>query len=423
MLSTISIIGTALAMAMIIALVFIFEIETSNCQPEINRDRTLYVKYIVYKSSVGSSRSSSFMSPTTLKACFYPLRKEAEAVSGLTMWTDPILISTQDGQTSMRVPYIATDADIWKLFSYRFLKGSPFTEEEFISGVNRIVISDRVALKCFGTVSEAVGRTLQFNYRDYTVCGVVANVSTLVTYAYADVWIPYTSLTWQSNSEMSQVTGNMCCLILARSSQDFATLCTQANQLVNQYNAGLKEGDVDLMGQPINHLLQLTKISSNQPANPYGVAIFFGIICFILLLVPAINLSGLTISRMKSRTAEIGIRKAFGATRWNILQQVLLENFLLTLIGGVVGVFFGYMAFSFGAHWIVGNKIASMIGYTDPVNIYEFQNLGQIFKAVFSLTTLGGIFLFCLILNLMSATIPAWQTAKNTIVNALNEQK
>ena len=53
----------------------------------------------------------------------------------------------------------------------------------------------------------------------------------------------------------------------------------------------------------------------------------YGIVIAILLLVPAVNLSGMTLSRMRRRMAEIGVRKAFGATGGELMRQVFFENF------------------------------------------------------------------------------------------------
>ncbi len=55
--------------------------------------------------------------------------------------------------------------------------------------------------------------------------------------------------------------------------------------------------------------------------------------CLFFLLVPVLNLSGLNSSRMEKRSSELGIRKAFGATRTVLIQQLVTENFLLTFFG------------------------------------------------------------------------------------------
>ena len=56
------------------------------------------------------------------------------------------------------------------------------------------------------------------------------------------------------------------------------------------------------------------------------------IIFLILLLVPAINLSSMTHSRLRQRVAEIGVRRSFGATRGGVMGQIVAENLVLTLM-------------------------------------------------------------------------------------------
>ena len=70
-----------------------------------------------------------------------------------------------------------------------------------------------------------------------------------------------------------------------------------------------------------------------------------------LLLVPAINLSGMISSRMDDRLAEMGIRKAFGANRKQLLNQVLWENLRLTCIGGLMGLIVSWGLLVLGRNW------------------------------------------------------------------------
>ena len=82
------------------------------------------------------------------------------------------------------------------------------------------------------------------------------------------------------------------------------------------------------------------------------------IIVLVLLLIPAINMSGITQSRMRKRMAEIGVRKAFGATRSELLTQVLYENLLQTLLGGVLGLFFSYASVLLLSDWLLDTGTA-----------------------------------------------------------------
>lgn len=421
-LSAISIIGTALAMAMIIALVFVYEVQMTNSAPEINRDRTLYIKRISYMSNSDSIRNFGFLSQLLIKERFYKL-KNTEVVSAVSTWIDPIVVSTPDELKTRRVPYIATDNWFWRIYSFRFLAGAPFTKEEFESGICRVVISERLARYCFGDVNEAMGRTLNLNHKEYLVCGVVANVSSMFKISYAELWIPYTSQEWPEQTEYQQTMGSFICLILANSPSDFENIKKEARQSIGQLNVSLQEGKVDIFDQPYTHLYHVIDPIDNSSEKMKEVVIRYGITLLILLIVPAINLSGLTSSRMRRRIAEIGIRKTFGATRTDIIRQVVLENLLLTLIGGILGLLVGYGVFIIGAKWFVGDRVSFFLGRISSLDTFDAANLYLLLKTVFSPFTLLIIFMFCLFLNLLSAMIPAWIASKKTIVNALNEQK
>lgn len=58
----------------------------------------------------------------------------------------------------------------------------------------------------------------------------------------------------------------------------------------------------------------------------------------ILLIVPAINLSSMTQSRLRQRVSEIGVRRAFGSTRAELMGQIIAENLVVTLLAGIVGL-------------------------------------------------------------------------------------
>ena len=88
---------------------------------------------------------------------------------------------------------------------------------------------------------------------------------------------------------------------------------------------------------------------------------------------------------------ELGVRRAYGATKWNILWQVLNENLVYTLIGGVIGLAFSYVAMFMLKDWLLMSSLGQA-GIT----------LGMFSWLVFAIA-----FFFCLLLNLLSAGIPA----------------
>ena len=123
------------------------------------------------------------------------------------------------------------------------------------------------------------------------------------------------------------------------------------------------------------------------------------IIFLILLIVPAINLSSMTQSRLRRRVAEIGVRRAFGCTRMELLGQILGENFIVTLLAGVLGL---------GDTLFVQDWTTALNPPVVDASI------------LIHASTFGWALLFCFVLNLLSTGIPAWRASRMNIVEAIN---
>ena len=115
---------------------------------------------------------------------------------------------------------VQTDEAFWTIFSFHFLSGEAFTKADCDAGLTRAVLDATTARRLFGT-TDAVGHTVQLDYVDYTVAGVVADVSMLATAAYAQIWVPYTAAGAEAMSWQNDTMGPMHAIILARSSADF----------------------------------------------------------------------------------------------------------------------------------------------------------------------------------------------------------
>lgn len=143
----------------------------------------------------------------------------------------------------------------------------------------------------------------------------------------------------------------------------------------------------------------------------------FLLIGLVLLLVPALNLSGMIASRMEGRLAEMGVRQAFGASRRTLLSQVMTENLLLTLLGSFFGLVLAWFFLYAGRHWVF---MLFDEWSTFPSEVVDVQVSGEMLfaPAVFLMALL-----VCLLLNLLSALIPAWHALRRPLVQSLNEKK
>ena len=122
----------------------------------------------------------------------------------------------------------------------------------------------------------------------------------------------------------------------------------------------------------------------------------------------------MTASRMKKRMEELGIRKAFGAQNRTLLLQILYENLLLTLLGGLIGLLISYGLIFMLKGWLLGNYDWDGSSLTASIDLSPGMLINP---AIFGYTLI-----FCLILNLMSALVPAWRALRRPIVDALNDK-
>jgi putative ABC transport system permease protein len=267
-----------------------------------------------------------------------------------------------------------------------------------------------VARALFGTAEGVSGREFLLNHAPYRVAGVVEDVSTLADTSYGQLWIPFTSTNVGATNWSDGHSGYMSCTILAKSRDDFDAIREESLRRLEAYNQLIGEGGWHIIHR--NRPYDQEKASINHSANlekdvaPERRSRL--ITYLILLIVPAINLSSMTQSRLRQRVSEIGVRRAFGSTRMEIMGQILMENMVVTLIAGLLG-FLMSVAF---AHF--GSDILFSVGYSSTY-VTPKTDLSMLLHA----STFGLALLFCFILNLLSTGIPAWVASRIHIVTAM----
>ena len=171
LLALISILGTALAICLIMVMVITYQVRVENYSPEDNRDRTMYVRWggRTYK---GEQYGNGYLSLRTVKACFLPL-KTPEAVSFISPCRS-LLASLPGGKEKKDCLMMFTDDVFWKVFNFEFISGSPYTKEEVSSGIKKVVISESTARRLYGT-ADAAGKTIKgyFHNCQSGICGGV----------------------------------------------------------------------------------------------------------------------------------------------------------------------------------------------------------------------------------------------------------
>ena len=397
-ISIITIAGTALAIMMIMVIIVSESIKRTSIAPETNRYRTLYITSERTTGKNNNSRNNNgSVEYKVYKSYLSDLKTPELTTIVSTDFKDKSIITTPEHEIERVTMNLGTvDANFWRLMSFSFIGGKPFTQEDFSSGLKKAVITESAAHALYGNTN-VTGKTINIDFKPYTITGIVKGVSPLFKYAYSDVYIPYTSRDGFEN-------GWFHILLLAKSKKDFGKIREEIRGAERKFNAIDPEWNIQLPG-PYDHATQLLNLFANEDPDVKGNTRRMIFVLSVLLLIPAINLASFSLSRIKKRTEEIGIRKAFGAKKYIILIQVLYENLITSLIGGVIGLILSYFVVLWLKQWMLGVESGSSIPLRTFISIPVFI----------------AVFIVSLLLNLLSAGIPAYRASRIKIVDSLNK--
>ena len=249
LLSSISIIGTALAIAMIMVIVITLRATIAPFAPESYRDRMLIFRYAGFQYKTNENwQSNGPVSYKTAKACFKDMTTP-EAVSITSSFAETMLAAKPAGE-KVSCSVLQVDDDFWKVFQFDFLSGYPFDKATFDAGATKAVITEDIARQLFGT-TDVVGKTFLLNHSAYMICGVVRPVSKLARYAYAQIWIPLSSTdAFTASWENYGIMGMVSVYILAKSQDDFPAIRMEAERLRDKYMEGYPDYKLLYRDQP-----------------------------------------------------------------------------------------------------------------------------------------------------------------------------
>ena len=205
--------------------------------------------------------------------------------------------------------------------------------------------------------------------------------------------------------------GSLGVTILARNRDDFDRIRHDYEENVRQLNKEIESTGWEMItrNRPYDQEKEACGAWANIEPDVEGARRMRWIIFAILLIVPAVNLSSMSESRLRRRVEEIGVRRAFGCRRGELFAGIVGENLVTTLIAGMLG-------------WIMSVIFAWLFSsflFTAPYSTVSVMPKVDITMLVQPSTFLWAI-LFCFVLNLLSTGLPAWRASRINVVNALN---
>lgn len=417
--SAVYIAGTGLSLALVMVFLTVQSMYFDNSRPEIHRDRMLVIPNL--KESSEGSNANAMLSAEFIDRL---LREQPiEGVEETTALRYEDVSVCNKNEEAMNAVASKVDENFWKIFSFDFLYGKAMSRESFNPAAPEAVLNESFAMDLYGR-SDIVGESVFIKDKEYKVCGVVRNVPMSATLAFAQLWLPDMDKNADA-AEMEQwlgrktMLGNYFAILLAKERSCFDDIRKTIEDRLERYN---NSADVEWkleLNRGIIPAREMAFVWTGITSSAYtwiGAAVMF-----FILLIPMINLTGMVGSRMETRMGEFGVRKSFGAWPGAIVRQIAGENLLLTMSGGIVGLILSTVLVM-----IFPEQFSQMIPTTAMA--VEFSNFDidaviLSFRDLFKLKLYLLLLAIVLVLNIISALIPALKVIRRPITDSLNSKK
>jgi putative ABC transport system permease protein len=322
------------------------------------------------------------------------LRKlpHAEKVAAVTGTTS---VAVYQGDRVTRVDMRRADAEYWEILDFRVLDGRVIGQDDVTAGRFVAVINASTAQKLFGA-SRAVGQKINAGGQHFEVIGVVKDE--MHVNAYSDMWVPVT--TFPSTHYRQELGGNFVGLLMARTPADIPALRLEVAQVAKQVQLDDPKTWSKLYIFGDTKLDMFARFLTGSKEIDAGAGKVLGVLLILMvafMALPALNLVNLNSGRILERSAEIGVRKAFGATNRQLTLQFVTENIVLSLVGGLIGLACAQLVLM----WIEATQFIPYLSLGLNAKVFAY---GMLIAALF---------------GLLSGVVPALRMARLDPVNAL----
>ncbi len=416
MMTIVSICGTAVSIFLVLVFYMVDSLSTVEVAPETKRHLIHQANQLAIEFTSGELKgniNNSQFSYAAAKRLFDNL----EGVDEVSFFTHPNSKSVM-GEDGIPIPagMLHVDENYWKIYDFTFLVGRPFTENEILNNVHLpIVLSESFARKIFGSI-DVLDREVNVNGTSYYVIGVTEDTSPILSQTYSEARLPLYESIRGSNSNYPEFAynGYLSILLLFKEGTDQNSVKKQVDARVATLNSELAEYNVEAKVLEIESPEEMAMSGSwIWDKNINSVVSRKYLVFALLLLLPAINLSSMMRGRIQNRISEIGVRRAFGAKKRNIILQLLGENFLVTLVGGLIGLLLSYIFMLFLSSSFMS---LSMVRWASSLEVrFATPSFDMLFTwKAFALALCG-----CLVLNILTASLPAWRASSMPPASAI----
>ena len=313
-----------------------------------------------------------------------------------------------------------TSENYFPMMGVQAFRGRFYNAEECKPNANTaVVVTSYGFWKRNGGRSDFVGSTLRINGQPYTVIGIAPDGFSGANALIApDIWMPLgvrsqlgsafgDSETMHDLLNPKNYTFNLVARLRSGLTIDAAkTRLPVLAQRLNVIQPEGSEGARELQIQTPSRFSLSTQPEDDGPITL--IATLLMAMAGAVLLIACLNLANMLLARGTARSKEIAVRLAVGASRWQIVRQLLCEGFLLAVWGGVIG-----LILSAWCNDLLLQQLRSLLASV---------NFSFVVKLRPDVVVLVVTFFFCLIATMLFSLGPALKATKADLVNDLKQQ-
>jgi putative ABC transport system permease protein len=290
-----------------------------------------------------------------------------------------------------RAQIYGSSVDMPRVFDVDPVQGVFFSEDDVKGASSVVVIGSKIYEELFPNGGDVIGKRIKVKDRSFKIIGVLPSKGSTSLINFDDgVVVPYT--TAQNYLFGTKHFDRLLVDVDDEVNLDVTVEDVTRTMRVSHNIDDPSKDDFDIVNQK--------ELADSIGIITSSLTYFLAAVAAISLLVGGIGIMNIMLVSVTERTREIGLRKAVGATTQNILLQFLFESVVLTMIGGLIGVFLG-TSLAFIASLIITNLVGFGWEFVFPVS-----------AVILGIGVSGGV-------GLIFGVYPAQQAAKKSPIEAL----
>lgn len=282
--------------------------------------------YIIYNNQEANGKIFSFAATPGLMAG--EVKAKIPGVKRVTRMDYPREKLLSFNQNSFKNPCTFVDAEYLKIFDYKVLKGNAAT---LLKNPNSVILTETFAKSLFGA-EDPINKIVKLdNQENLKVEGVIADLpkNSSFQFDYLMPWSLYEKLNpWTKRASWGS---NYCITFIQLENNSFFEKAN--SQIHGMIKANMKDINGEPFMQPMAkyHLYDTFEGGKSVGGKIDQLQIFI-VLAFCILLIACVNFMNLSTARSEKRAKEVGVRKAIGSTRADLIYQFMMESILLALI-------------------------------------------------------------------------------------------